>query len=173
MNKKVVIGIAAVVLVVAAFVAGGYVGPKFLPGASSSRSGFGPGGQGGPMANLSAEEQAKVQNMSDEERREYFQEQMGSQGGPSGAGQGAAGGQQGGPGARGGAVEGEIISVATDQITIQPTTGGSQNVYVDANTVMAFAKGVAEKDLAKGDKVVVIAQPEADGVMTATTIVVK
>ncbi|HET6351031.1 MAG TPA: hypothetical protein VFG89_02725 [Coriobacteriia bacterium] len=164
MNNKVVLIVVAVVLVVAAFVAGGYIGPKFLPGASTSaRSGF-PGGAGGPMGNLTAEEQAKVQNMSDSERRAYFQQRMGASGGTN---------AQGGPGRMGGGIEGEVLTVASDQITIKTTAGGSQNIYIDAKTVYAYAKGVAEHDLAKGDKVVVIAQPETDGVMSATTIVIK
>jgi len=167
MNNKVGLIVVAVVLVVAAFVAGGYIGPKFLPGASTSaRSGF-PGGAGGPMGNLTAEEQAKVQNMSDEERRAFFQQKMGADGGA-----GARNGQ-GRPGRMGGGIEGEVLTVAADQITIKTAAGGSQNIYVDAKTVYAFAKGVTEHDLAKGDKVVVIAQPETDGVMSATTVVIK
>lgn len=164
MKNKVVHWIVTAVLLIAAFVAGGYIGPKFLPGASTSARGGFPGGAGGPMGNLTAEEQAKVQNMSDSERRTYFQQKMGANGGA---------GAQGGPGRRGGDIEGEVLSVATDQITVKTAAGGSQNIYVDANTVYAYAKGVTEHQLAKGDKVVVIAQPETDGVMSATTIVIK
>jgi hypothetical protein len=116
-------------------------------------------GAGGPMANLSDEERAKLENMSEEERLEYLQENFGS-----------AAGSAGGP-MRGGTLEGEIIEVAADTITLSLENGGSQTVYTDKDTLIAYTEGAGA--LAAGADVVVIAEPTADGVTDASLVVVK
>lgn len=117
------------------------------------------------MANLTAEEQSALQGMSDEERQAFMQEKFGNQmpGGaaPSGAGRGMGGGLMGG----------EVIEIADDTVTLKLDSGSSQTVYTDEDTIIATAEGAA--DLAVGSSVLVAATPVADGVTTATLIVVK
>ena len=171
MNKGVIVG-GAVVLVVVAFIAGAFLGPKIpfvadLTGTSTAQA-DGPGGMsGGPMAQLTEAERAQIQNMTEEERRQFFQEKMGDNA-PGGA---AGVGRAGGPG--GLTVEGEVLEVSDESITVKTTNGGSQSIYLNDSTVIAYAEGAEAGALEKGDDIVVTAQPEADNVMTATTVIVK
>ena len=113
---------------------------------------------GGPMADLSEEELAELQAMTDEERQAWMEENVGDM--PAGG--------MGGP-VRGGTLEGEVIEVADDTLTIS-LESGSQTVYVDDETVYAYVEGAGE--LAVGSQVMVIAEPSADGVTNATLVVV-
>lgn len=72
---------------------------------------------------------------------------------------------------RGGTLEGEIIEVAADTITLSLENGGSQTVYTDKDTLIAYTEGAGA--LAAGAEVVVIAEPTADGVTDASLVVVK
>jgi hypothetical protein len=165
--RTVLIVVGIVVLLGAAFYGGiVYQNAKGGAGDGAVAAGRpnGPAG-GGPMPNLTAEEQAELEGMTDEERQAFMQERFGGQmpGGsaPTGAGRGMGGGL----------VEGEVIEVADDTITIKLDSGSSQTVYTDDDTVIAKAEGAA--DLAVGSGVFVAATPEADGVTTASVIVVK
>ena len=171
MNRNVVIG-GAIVLVVIALIAGALVGPKIpfvagLSGASVGQFVGGPGGANGPMAQLTEEERAQLQGMSDEERQAFFREKMGDQA----PGAGASGRPGGGRGAI--LVEGEVMSVAADSVTLKTSDGGSQTIYLDDTTAIGYAKGAEQSDLAEGDDVILMASPEADNVITATAVVVK
>jgi predicted methyltransferase len=75
---------------------------------------------------------------------------------------------QGGP-ARGGNLEGEVSEVAEDTITIS-VDSGSQTVYIDEDTVVAYVEGAGE--LVAGSSVRIQADPTTDGVTTATLVVV-
>lgn len=167
MNKGLIIG-GAVVLVVVAFIAGAFLGAKIpfvanISGTATARQL--PGGAGGPMANLSDDDRAKLQNMTDAERQQFFQEKMGSD---------APAGQPGAGRGRGGmSLDGELIDVGADSFTLKTSDGGSQTIYYNSDTTIAYAKGVDQTDLAQGDAVVVVAQPTADNVVTATAILVK
>lgn len=165
--KAVGIILAAVVLAGAAFWGGIAYTNGTSGGAAASANGFpgaptGADGQfrGGPMANLTEEERTRLQGMSDEERQAFFQEKMGDQAPPAGAG-----------GQRSGAVEGEILEIADDTITVKLADSGSTTIYTDENTVVGYAKGVTE--MSAGSKIIAIVTPEADGVNTASAIVVQ
>jgi hypothetical protein len=101
--------------------------------------------------------------MTDEERQAYLEEQgidttampTGGAGGPS----------------RGGLLEGEVVEVAEDTVTIALADGGSQTVYTDEETVVGYAEDATE--LAAGAQVLVFSAPEADGVTTAQAILVQ
>jgi len=165
-GSKIAIVVAVVVFAAAAFGGGMLLGranptSAALPGAPGAMLAGQPGGpgQGGPMANLTEEEQAELENMTEEERLAFFQEQMGGA---------APGGGAGGP-ARGGQLQGEVLDLAEDSLTVK-LESGSQNVYYDGETVIAYVDGAAK--LAAGSTVMVIAQPAADGVTNASVIVV-
>src|SRR5574340_756804 len=113
---------------------------------------------GGPMSGLTEEEQAELQNMTAEERQQWFQDNGGDR---------AAG--MGGP-LRGGNLEGEVIEVADDTITVS-LESGSQTFYLDDDTVVAYVEGAGA--LSAGSTVMVMAAPAADGVTTASLVVVK
>lgn len=163
-SKKVGIIVAVIVLAAVAFGGGMLFGRNnstaTLPGMPGAAIAGGPGAQGGPMANLTEEEQAELENMTQEERQAFFQEKMGGA---------APGGGAGGP-ARGGQLEGEVVDFAADSLTIK-LESGSQNVYYDGDTVIAYQEGAGK--LAAGSQVMVIAEPAADGVTNASAIVVK
>ena len=163
-SKKVGIIVAVIVFAAAAFGGGMLLGRNgstaALPGTPGATAAGGPGGQGGPMANLTDAEQAELENMTDEERQAFFQEKMGSA---------APGGGAGGP-ARGGQLQGEVVDFAADSLTIK-LESGSQNIYYDGDTVIAYQEGAGK--LAAGSRVLVIAEPTADGVTNASAIVVK
>lgn len=154
--KAIVLALAILVLVGGAFWGGiAYQGAKSPVGFGAGTDAVGRMG-GGPMANLTEEEQAELESMTAEERQAWLQENMGDVG-------------RGGP-ARGGNLEGEVIEVADDTITIS-MGNGSQTIYIDENTVVAYAEGAGE--LATGVTVMVQADPTTDGVTTATLVVVK
>lgn len=172
MKKGVLIG-GAVALAVAMFAAGVFAGPPVLAAFGVRNVVVGPGGiaggagggfAGGPMASLTNDERAKVENMTDEERRAFFQEKMGGQA-PDGAG----------PGRRGGALQvtGEVLSIDGETMTVKTAAGGSQVVYLDDETTVGYAKGAEQTDLAVGDSVIVLAEAEGDNVLSATAVVVK
>jgi hypothetical protein len=75
----------------------------------------------------------------------------------------------GGP-MRGGTLEGEVVEVAEGTLTIK-IESGSQTFYTDEDTVLAYVEGAGE--LTTGATVMVIATPSADGVTSASLVVVK
>lgn len=171
--KKGVLAGGAAALAVAMFSAGIFAGPPVLAALGGRNVVVGPGGvaggpgggfAGGPMVNLTDEERAKVQNMSEEERRAFIQEKMGGRA-PAGAG----------PGRRGGALQvtGEVLAIDGETMTVKTAAGGSQVVYLDDETAVGYAKGTGQTDLAAGDSVIVLAEAEGDNVLSATAVVVK
>lgn len=164
--KYAVAAVVAVLLVGGAFyggtvyaTAGGQPGPAGAP-AVNGAMGVGPGG---PVADLTEEEQAELDGMTDEERRQFFQDKMAESGMPAG-GEGMRG-----PG--GGGIEGTVLEVVDGTVTIELAAGGSRTVYIDEDTIVAKADGAS--NVAEGSEVLVLATPEADGVTSATAIVVK
>lgn len=151
MVKKIIIAVIGIALLGAAFFGGTYF-------AKSS----GPSGRtGGPMGQLSAAEQAKIQNMTESERQAYFRQKMGSN---------AASGTVGPGGPRGGLTEGEVVDVASDTVTVKVGTS-SQTIYIDDSTVIGYQEGAAK--MAAGSSVLVFSQSSADNVVTAQAILVK
>lgn len=162
--KAIVLGVAMLVLVGGAFWGGmWYQGSKTPagPGGLAMGGTDGSNGQfrGGPMADLTEEQQAEIEGMTEEERQQWFEENMGA----------APGEGAGGP-MRGGTLEGEVVEVADGTITVK-IGSGSQTFYTDEETVFAYAEGAGE--LAAGSTVMVIATPSADGVTAASLVVVK
>lgn len=155
MAKKIVIVVAAIALLGAAFFGG-----TVFAGSSTPTQAAG-GRAGGPMGQRSAADQANIQNMSESERQAYLQQQSGSQG---------ASGTVGARGSRGGLVEGEVVDVAADSLTIKVGTS-SQTIYIDDTTVIGYAEGAAK--MAAGSSILVFSQPSADNVVTAQAILVK
>lgn len=167
--KYAIAAVVALALIGAAFYGGtvyGKAGASTGPGGlvSMADGSSPPNGMGGPMANLTEEEQAQLESMTDEERREFLQQKMED----SGVEMPAGGGMRG-PG--GGVIEGTVLEVADDSVTIELANGGSQTVYTDDDTIVAKTEGAGE--LTKDADVLVVATPEADGVTIATAIVVK
>ena len=162
--KKAVLAVAIVVLIGAAFWGGTEYAKAGNDTAVVTAGVPGDGVRpGGPMADLTDEERAEIESMTDEERREFFAEQMGGT---------MPGGNMGGPGGMGGLIEGEVIEVAPDSITVSVgDAGSSQTFYTDSDTVIAYAEGAGE--LAAGSAVMVSGQPETDGVTNASLVVVK
>lgn len=156
MKRNIIVGVVVVLLIGAAFFGGTYF--------AKSTTTAGPGGvrgAGGPMGNMTAEEKAKVDAMTDAERQAYFQEQMGSQ---------AASGTVGPRGGGGGLVTGDVIEVATDTITVKVGTN-SQTIYIDDSTVIGYEEGAST--IAAGSSILVFSEPSADNVVTAQAILVK
>jgi hypothetical protein len=123
-------------------------GAAFAPG----------GGPGGGFANLTDEERAQLESMTDEERRQWFEQRMGSAASASGAPR------------RGGLLQGEVIEVDGDALTVK-VENGSETVYTDDSTVIAYVEGAGK--LAAGSNVMIMATPPADdGVATASLVVV-
>jgi len=145
-KRSIVIGVVVVLLVGAAFFGGTYFARSSATGGAPGGAPGGLRGAGGPMGQLTEAQQAEIEGMTEEERMA----------GPRGAG--------------GGLVEGEVIEVATDTLTLKVGTN-SQTVYVDEDTVIAYEDGAAK--IAAGSKVLVFSQPAADNVNTAQAIVVK
>lgn len=165
METKHVIIIALIALVLAggAF-AGGVYYQKSNQSSTATVSGKAgtPGDMpaGGPMGQLSEEEQAKIADMTDEERQAYFQEKMGGRAGRTGG--------PGGP--AGGFITADVIEVADDTITVKLESGSSQTYYTDDETTIGYVKGAAE--LAAGSKIDIFAEPETDGVTTIKAMIV-
>lgn len=152
--KAIILGVAVLVLVAGAFWGGSVVG------GSQSTVGFAAGGdaqgmRGGPFADLTEEEQAEIEGMTAEERQAWMEENMDTP--PDGT--------LGGPG-RGGDLEGEVIEVADDSITIS-LDSGTQTIYLDENTVIAYVEGAGE--LAAGSTVMVMATPTGGASSSATS----
>lgn len=164
--RAALLGAAVLVLVGSAFWGGTVFGgtantTDFVAGGDAQ------GMRGGPFADLTEEESAELESMTDEERQAWMQENMGAR--PAGA--------QGGP-ARGGTLEGEVIEATDKSLTIS-LESGSQTVYLDDATVVAYVEGAGE--LSAGADVLVIATPvggltgegtTAGGVVTASIVVV-
>lgn len=158
--KAIVLAFAVVVIVGGAFW-GGLAYQKAKGGADGFVVNGDGQGQRGPMASLTEEEQAELESMTAEERQQWFQENMPT-GGPQASG-------QGGP-MRGGTLEGEVLEIAEDTLTVK-LDSGSQTFYTDTDTVTAYVEGAGT--LAVGSNVMIIGQPSADGVTTASLVVVK
>lgn len=169
MNKTIGIVIGAVLIAGAAF-AGGY----FLSGTLGGNA-AGPGARGGAFAQLTEDERAQMQNMTDEERQAFFEEKGIDMptGGP-GQGAGAGAGGAGGPGGAGGTklLEGVVASADTEKITVTLSAGGSANAYLDDSTVIASVSAGAAS-IEKGANVTVVTQSEAAGVDAARVVVLK
>ncbi|MFA5845170.1 MAG: hypothetical protein WC971_10125 [Coriobacteriia bacterium] len=163
MNKTIAIVVADVLLAAAA------LGGGFFLGRGTAAAGA--NGGRGAFAQLSAADRQRMTTMSDAERQAFFKERgidMPANGGFPGGGAGGAGtmGRRGG-----GAIEGTVISLADDSITVKLAAGGSQKLVIDDKTVRATADGVTTK-LAEGASVLVVSVPEADGVAGARAIIV-
>lgn len=161
---------AAILIVIALVVAAGTGVGGYLLGKNTA------GGSNNPAAALGAltdAERQSLQTMTAEERAAFFKDKGIDlpAGGPMGdaAADPAVSGPGGGPG---GAVEGEVLSMDAETVTIKLVGGGSQQVYVDADTVKATADGSTSK-LAVGAQVIAFTTPEADNVMAATALIVK
>lgn len=155
--KAAIIGVAALALAGVSFWSGTSYQTGRVPAPQAAAM---PGGGegGGPMAGLTDDERTELESMSEEERQQWFADNMGGR--PNGAG---------GP-ARGGSLEGEVVEVAGDTITLAVNTG-SQTIYTDGDTVVAYETGADA--LTAGARVMVIAEPAAQGVTTASLIVVR
>jgi len=170
MMKKVLVVVGIAVLIGVAFWGGAVYGSRSggdpAAAGAMARDGMPPdgSGMGGPMADLTEEQIAEMEGMTQEERMAYLQEELGVE-----APQGAAG--MGGPGgARGGTLEGEVLDMSSDSLTVS-IENGSQTVYLDEDTVIALVEGAPE--LTAGSNVIIIAEPAADGVSLAGVVVVK
>ncbi|MCL4078065.1 hypothetical protein MX659_00345 [Coriobacteriia bacterium Es71-Z0120] len=118
----------------------------------------------GPMAQLTDEERAKLRTMTDEERQQFFEQKFGST-------MPALGTDGAFRGPRGGTTEGTVIETDGGSITLKTTAGGSQTLYTDSTTVVAYQKGA--QTLQAGSHVMVLAQPDSSGdVATAKLVVV-
>jgi len=160
--KKALLVTAIIVLIGGAFWAGTLVGSPSSPQVDAFAQGR--GAMGGPLADLTDEERQAFQEMTDEERQAFL-ENRGID-----AGQATGGGSAGGP-MRGGIIQGEVIEIAEETITVALDFGGSQTVYLDADTVTAYAEGAGQ--LTTGSNVLLFSEPEADGVTTAIALVVR
>lgn len=152
--KAIILGVAVLVLLAGAFWGGSVFG------GSQSTVGFAAGGdaqgmRGGPFADLTEEEQAELDGMTAEERQAWMEENMGT----------APDGAMSRP-ERGGTLEGEILEATTDSITLS-LENGSQTIYLDESTVIAYVKGAGE--LAEGSQVMVIATPTGGAASSGTT----
>lgn len=164
--KAALLGASVFVLVAGAF----WGGTVF--GGSADRTGvIGSGDvqdvRGGPFAELTVEERSALENMTDEERQAWMQKNVGTR----------SDGAQDGP-ARGGTLEGEVIEATDESITIS-LASGSQTVYLDDMSVVAYVEDSGE--LVAGADVIVIAAPAGGlagessttgSVLTASIVVV-
>jgi hypothetical protein len=161
--RTVLMVVAATAVIGAAFWGGTLYGRSSVSSVGDSSVGAGATAQGrigGPMNNLSEEERAALEDMTDEERQAWMQEQFGDS---------VPGGVM--PGGRGGGtIEGTVVEVASDAMTLALADDSSQVVYTDDETIVAYVQGVTE--ITAGSGVTVIAVPEADNVVTAALVVV-
>jgi len=151
------IAVAAGVLVVAAF----FGGTMYADSTSSEETSV-----HGEFGGMGAEDRAYTQEMTPEEGMTYMQEQFGGEM-PEGMPPGRFGGT------RGGVLEGSIISIDDESVTIELEGGGSQIAYVADDTVIAFAEGSGDADLTEGASILVVGEPTGDGILTARVVVVK
>jgi hypothetical protein len=158
MLKKVMVIVIGLALLGVAFFGGTLVASSSAPAGMPEGAG---GRAGGPIVQLSEEEQAQLESMTDEERQAFMQEQRGGQ---------APGGTGGPAGRGGGLVEGEVVDVAADSVTIKLADGSSQTVYTDTDTVVGYEDGAAE--MAAGSAILVFSESSADNVVTAQAILV-
>ncbi len=166
--RNALIALGVVVLIAAAFWGGTFyanagandaVAGEFTPGEMPA------GGQmpGGPNADLTEEQIAEMEGMTQEERMTYMQEELGVEL-PAGGAAGAPGGM------RGGQLKGTVIDATGETLTVE-IENGSQTVYLDEDTVVAYAEGAAQ--LSTGSEIIVLAEPAADGVTLASVVVVQ
>lgn len=166
MNKTIGLVIGAVLIAGAAF-AGGY----FLSGTLGGGAGA-PGGRGGgAFAQLSEDERAQMQNMTDEERQAFFEEK-GIEMPSGGPGQGGQGGPAGDTSGGTKLLEGVIASADAEKLTVTLAAGGSGSAYIDETTVIASVGG-ASATVEKGANVMVVTVPEAAGVDAAKAVILK
>lgn len=173
-SKTIAVVVAAVVLAAAMFGGGYLVATRVADSSSSNASGR--VGPNGAFAQLTDTERQQLQNMTAEERQQFFKKKgitLPEGADPSNMPSGTPGAiRGGGMGAGSSVLEGTVASVASDTITVALTAGGSATVYVDGNTVKAAVSG-AKPDIVQGAKVLVYAEPEAAGVTAAKAIIVK
>lgn len=161
MKKTIGIVIGAVVVAALAFGAGFYV-KGFTDSAARDRA-------RGAFGSLSDAERQQLRDMTAEQRQQFFRErgiEMPADGrfGPGGAAGGRPGGTR--------LLDGTVVSLSGDQLTLKLADGGSTTVYVGTDTVKATAQGATAK-LAAGAKVLVVAEREAEGVTAAKVVVVR
>ena len=164
--KYALIALGVIVLVAAAFWGGTvYAGVTAPQGA---------GGPAGAFASLYQEERQQLRSMTTEQRDEFLAEKgIEAPSGAFGNGVGRPGNDSNRPNARGTRLlEGSIASAADKEISVALDGGGSVAVFVDDKTVEAIVAGT-DGSLEKGTKVMVFAEPEADGVLYARAIVLK
>lgn len=171
MNKKKLTIIIASTLAAVAMLGGGFLlGAKYAPavtgvtGAASVA-----GAPGGPFGDMTDEERAEFEAMTDEERQAYMEENGMAGRGDGTAPTGTVG--QGGPGAGASGVEGTVSSLESDKFTVTISSGGSSVFYLDEDTIVAAPES-ATPTIAEGVSVIVYGTPEADGVTAADTVVV-
>lgn len=166
-GKRAGMVVLAVLLMAASF----WGGTIYAQSVNSASGGFAAGGAaaaggrgaGGPFGDLTDDEREQLQGMTDEERQKFMQEKFGDS-----AAAGPRGGRAGSP-----SLIGSVVEVAGKAVTLKLESGGSSTVYLTDDTVIAYAEGVAEKDLAADDQVIAVATPATDNVMNATAIVIK
>lgn len=83
-------------------------------------------------------------------------------GGSRGTGQGGA--------FRGGAVQGSILSVDANSITVKLADGSSKIVLFSGSTTYSNTQKAAQTDLKVGSEVAVFGAPNSDGSVTATSV---
>jgi len=174
--KKVVIVVAVIAAMGVGFLGGMYVkgatSEDVVPLAEGGMPGGSSGGPGGMQGrdlfgDMTEQERTEFEAMSPEERQAFMQERFGDEM-PGRGGQGGPGG----PGGRGGLIDGEIVEVADDSLTIALADGGSNVVGIDGETLVASVQG-SDPALAAGASVLVFSEMEAQGVVSARAIIVR
>ena len=119
-----------------------------------------------PGAGLAQMDREQLKDMTEEERQAFFEEQ-GME--PPVGGMGV-GGMRGGSG--GGMIEGTVLAIDDESITLELADGGSQTIYLGDETTYAETSEAGVAGLAEGVTVRVAGTPQADGVVTADSVVV-
>lgn len=105
--------------------------------------------------------------MTPEERQAFMQGHFGGER-PEGM---PAGGMRGG--GLGAPMEGTVITVDAESVTVGLEEGGSRTAYYTDDTVVAFAEGCEATEIVEGAQVLVVGELTADGVFTARVVVVE
>ena len=179
MSKTIIMVLVAAVLVAAGFAGGYVVANKAADASSATANATGRQGPGGAFMQLTEEERQQLQNMTADERQQFFKDKgidvpegFDASRVPSGTADGAPGGA-GGMRFRGSSgVEGSVVSVTEDRITVKLNDGGSATLYVDGNTIVAAVSGATPK-LVQGASVYAVVEQEAEGVTAAKAVIVK
>jgi len=73
-------------------------------------------------------------------------------------------------GARGGAVQGSILSIDSNSITVKLTDGSTKIVILSGSTTYSNTASASESDLKAGSTVAVLGSTNSDGSVTATNV---